>query len=372
MIEKTFIHYLPYKFVIAFENEQISGYVTEKLVNPMLAGAIPIYLGDNMLDDTQFNLNSFINVANYNSFEDCIDYILEVDSNDQLYQKYLDEPWLKNNKIDKEYFSIYYGGSFYSQLKNNLPKHLADKLQAKDVVSEKILMVTFSDGKKYTFDKILKEAQNSGFFNECKAYLPTDLSLEFKYKHNDYMLNNERGFGYYIWKPEVIRDALLQLEMNDILVWVDSGNSLIKTSGNRMAEYYKMLKNDDNSDNISFQIRYRERDWCKRDLLNAIKRNYNLVGLDDGQLAAGFFILKKTLKTIKMVNEWLKYCQDYNLIDFSIGSREDKDFKENRGEQSIFSLLRKIYGTIILNDLYSDSNNINDYHDVPVVCTRIK
>ena len=38
--------YKPYKFVIAGENtEGLSGYITEKIINAMLSGAIPIYIG---------------------------------------------------------------------------------------------------------------------------------------------------------------------------------------------------------------------------------------------------------------------------------------------------------------------------------------
>jgi hypothetical protein len=37
--------YREYKFVITFENSQHPGYITEKLINPILAGSIPIYWG---------------------------------------------------------------------------------------------------------------------------------------------------------------------------------------------------------------------------------------------------------------------------------------------------------------------------------------
>ena len=37
--------YSDYAFVIAFENVQEDGYFTEKIVNPMLAGSVPIYWG---------------------------------------------------------------------------------------------------------------------------------------------------------------------------------------------------------------------------------------------------------------------------------------------------------------------------------------
>ena len=37
--------YKQYKFVIAFENACATDYVTEKFFDPLIAGAVPIYLG---------------------------------------------------------------------------------------------------------------------------------------------------------------------------------------------------------------------------------------------------------------------------------------------------------------------------------------
>lgn len=37
--------YEDYAFVVAFENTKAEGYVTEKIVNAFLAGAVPIYWG---------------------------------------------------------------------------------------------------------------------------------------------------------------------------------------------------------------------------------------------------------------------------------------------------------------------------------------
>ena len=37
--------YAPYKFVVAFENDDKAGYVTEKLALAFLAGSVPIYWG---------------------------------------------------------------------------------------------------------------------------------------------------------------------------------------------------------------------------------------------------------------------------------------------------------------------------------------
>jgi len=51
-----------YKFTIAFENSSAPGYHTEKILDPMLAGSIPIYWGDPEIE-LVFNPASFIHVA---------------------------------------------------------------------------------------------------------------------------------------------------------------------------------------------------------------------------------------------------------------------------------------------------------------------
>ena len=87
-----------YKFTLAFENSSSPGYTTEKLVEPMLAQSLPIYWGNPEVA-RDFNPRSFINISDFPNFEAAIDYILKVDSDDQLYLSYLKEPWFKDNHI---------------------------------------------------------------------------------------------------------------------------------------------------------------------------------------------------------------------------------------------------------------------------------
>ena len=89
-----------YKFTIAFENSSVEGYTTEKLIHPMLVGSIPIYWGNPRIGE-DFNTKSFINVHDYNSIDEVIERIKEIDKNEELYEKMLKEPWFKNNKPNK-------------------------------------------------------------------------------------------------------------------------------------------------------------------------------------------------------------------------------------------------------------------------------
>ena len=80
----------PYRFSIAFENNIVDGYITEKIINSFLAGCIPIYDGT---DDIYkyFNRKSFINATDFDSIEKLAEYVIKVDNDPELYNKYVQE-----------------------------------------------------------------------------------------------------------------------------------------------------------------------------------------------------------------------------------------------------------------------------------------
>lgn len=89
-----------YKFTIAFENISSIGYTTEKLVQPMVVHSLPIYWG-NRLVYRDFNTKSFLNYHDFENENELIERIIEVDNNDELYIKYLKEPYFHNNEVNE-------------------------------------------------------------------------------------------------------------------------------------------------------------------------------------------------------------------------------------------------------------------------------
>lgn len=73
-----------YKFNMCFENTIYPGYFTEKLVHAKIAGTIPIYYADTSVDH-DFNKSCCINVFDYTSIDDALDYIKLVDSDNNTY-----------------------------------------------------------------------------------------------------------------------------------------------------------------------------------------------------------------------------------------------------------------------------------------------
>lgn len=86
-----------YKFTIAFENTAMSGYATEKLFHPLIAGSVPVYWGDpDVIRD--FNPKAFINCGNSNGDLDAVvDRVIELDNDREQYLDMLRQPPMQHN-----------------------------------------------------------------------------------------------------------------------------------------------------------------------------------------------------------------------------------------------------------------------------------
>jgi hypothetical protein len=87
-----------YKFSLAFENSSYPGYVTEKLIQPMLVGSIPIYWGCPKIGQ-EFNVRSFINVHDYPNWDAVIEEVIRLDNDDDAYAQMRNEPWLIDDEL---------------------------------------------------------------------------------------------------------------------------------------------------------------------------------------------------------------------------------------------------------------------------------
>ena len=93
-----------YKFSIAFENisypqkstKELYGYTSEKIVDALVSNTIPIYWGNPNVGKI-FNPKSFINCHDYETFEEIIEVVKEVDQDDNLYRSYLEAPIFIDN-----------------------------------------------------------------------------------------------------------------------------------------------------------------------------------------------------------------------------------------------------------------------------------
>lgn len=100
---------------------------------------------------------------------------------------------------------------------------------------------------------------------------------------------------------------------------------------------------------VSFQLTHLEQFWTKNDICQHLGASQN--ELLSGQLVGGIFLLRKCKAVVDLVDKWYETGSHYNLIDDSPSLTPNiPEFRENRHDQSIWSILRKQHGSIILPD----------------------
>lgn len=77
-----------YKFNLAFESGVVNGCTSEKITDAFYAGTVPIYWGNRQVGK-DFNPEAFININDFASIEEAVEYIRKVDEDDDLYLSYL-------------------------------------------------------------------------------------------------------------------------------------------------------------------------------------------------------------------------------------------------------------------------------------------
>ncbi|MEG1781851.1 MAG: glycosyltransferase family 10 [Oscillospiraceae bacterium] len=83
------------RFSITVESVRQSGFVTEKILHAFAAKTVPIYFGNDKIDDI-FNPNSFINCHNYSDFNQVVSRVKEVEENPQLWLEMVSTPCFKS------------------------------------------------------------------------------------------------------------------------------------------------------------------------------------------------------------------------------------------------------------------------------------
>ena len=218
-------------------------------------------------------------------------------------------------------------------------------------MTQQIHFVTYGNNRFENAKKrIHSQATSSKWFDTIQICGPECLSDAFKSEFKD-ILEKPRGGGYWIWKFDIIRQQLSKMTNNDILIYVDAGCSINTNGKTRLNEYVEMLNNS-NESIISFQMSHLEKKYTIKELFNYIESDVNSQYGNSGQIQATVLIMKNTDKMMKIIDECINVLRSDKLMvtDHYNKIGQCDDFIDNRHDQSILSLVRKKYGSIVLSD----------------------
>ncbi len=102
------------KFNLCYENSSHPGYVTEKLFHALVYNTVPIYWGSPTVE-MDFNPKAFISRHDFETDEDMIQKIVEIDQNDDMYNEILSQPILspRNTVFDLDKFNRWFYNTVY-------------------------------------------------------------------------------------------------------------------------------------------------------------------------------------------------------------------------------------------------------------------
>ena len=212
--------------------------------------------------------------------------------------------------------------------------------------------------------RLFNEANDSKWFRTINIYEPKDLDNDFVDEFKD-ILSKHRGGGYWLWKYNIILNKLKQIDYNDFLIYIDAGCTININGHKRLDEYINMIKNNTNKI-ISFKMdKHKEKVWTTKQIFDAFNVNIDSDIANSGQNIATIKIMQKCPDVIKIFENSLNIIRKDHLLITDYYNKEQEDFfKENRHDQSIYSITLKIMGSISLN-FYSEQGKFS-----PFIATR--
>jgi hypothetical protein len=228
----------------------------------------------------------------------------------------------------------------------------------------KIQFVTFGSHANFidAANRLTKQAAKLDVFTDIKLYTGDDLRQDavFWNTHGDFVEANPRGYGYWLWKPYIVKKTMEELNDNDILLFLDSGCEIDfhqKSAFEKLIEVVKVHK-------LLGTYALQEMLYNKMDLIQKLDANHPDY-LESTQRQPGCVLYLICDETRNLVNEWYNLACDYHNIDDSPSILPNPpDFNEHRHDQSIFSILTK------KRNLFNDYLEFEMRQEQPVIYCR--
>lgn len=208
----------------------------------------------------------------------------------------------------------------------------------------KINFITFGSHDNYigAGKRLINQSKTLNIFAESILYTSDYLKkdVDFWNMHGEFISKNERGYGYWLWKPFIIKKTMENMSDGDILLYLDCGCEL---DNNRKDELLKCIDIVKTDKLIGVDSEYKEQNWNKMDLIEKLDMNKDIY-ITTNQRQAGALLFLICDDTRKFVNEWYTICCEYHNIDDSPSILKNiEGFLCHRHDQSVFSLLTKKY-----------------------------
>jgi hypothetical protein len=171
----------------------------------------------------------------------------------------------------------------------------------------------------------------------CRVYGVLDLP---QWVHD--LPDTARGYKNCIWKPVIALHALAEMLENEVLYYTD-GRSRIDAP---MPWFLDFLESG--ADVGALQMTFVEQEWTRADVMAAMDVSVNSQHALSGQILSGTWAVRNTPATRLFLSKWCDFMQThYEMCLSGLSTLPNAPlFKDNRHDQSVWSLLCKTCSSI--------------------------
>jgi len=202
-------------------------------------------------------------------------------------------------------------------------------------------MVSFANERFFRSQSFLVDSGKK-YFDGHASFNPNFIDKKFATK-NKHIFDQKRGYGYWLWKPYIIRETLRQVKDGDAVFYIDSGN-LIVSNPNVLIDICKKTEKGillfENRDGAPANTIWKNYQWTKYDCfkkMNCLDDVYT----QGNQVDGSYVLAIKNDFTMSFFDEYVAHCEDADILTDApnkLGSNL-QGFKDHRHDQSVLSLM---------------------------------
>lgn len=227
-----------------------------------------------------------------------------------------------------------------------------------DIENNKLAIryITYGDDQYAQYRELIaKEARDLDYF----THITVESTRTIK-KYSEYqramkspkfarVFNNEKGGGFWMWKPLIVYQELLRMKEDDLLFYSDSGCEIVSSDETicRLDHHVQCVQSAP-SGFLAFCNPHAEHMWTKADIYKHF--NTKVTDFSDRpgiyqirQVTANRFVIRKTSASMKIVKTWwdtAKYHPGLFTDAPSVLPNCD-EFISNKHDQSVLSVICK-------------------------------
>ncbi len=189
-------------------------------------------------------------------------------------------------------------------------------------------------------------SDSTPLFQEFRKYTLDNLKADntFWQQHGNFIETNQRGIGYWLWKPYLVLQNLDEMEDGDTLIYADAG-CYLQTSGTSRLEELINLSRSHPTGIVAFNSEQPNQAFNKADVFAIYPE-----AITKTQIVATAFFVTKNATSQRFFEEFYRTAQQDNyhlLTDAPSRTSNLPTFQTHRHDQSIFTMLAYKYNIYI-------------------------